>query len=303
MDNTQQNPQYKYGPLLVMIAALMWALDAPFRKFLTQDLASTTIVLMEHIIIAFLVLPLFISRIKELKNLSSKEWASVIFIGFGGSALATVLFTQSFHYVNPSVSILLQKIQPIIAILLASFVLGERFKKQFWIWTVIALFTAYLISFPELTIAGLSFSGGTLGVLLAVGAAFFWGGSTVFGRVVLKKVSFQMMTVLRFWSALFFLILINFYYSSINQISTASGKDWLFVFIIAILAGFISLLIYYKGLQFTKASVATIAELAFPFAAVVINWIFLDATLSVIQIFAGVILLFSISRLGSVNTD
>src|SRR4051812_10250112 len=92
------------GPWLVTLAALLWALDAPFRKFLTTELSSTTIVLMEHIVIAFLVLPIFALTLYELKNLTWREWLSVAFIGFGGSALATVFFTQSFHYLNPTVA-------------------------------------------------------------------------------------------------------------------------------------------------------------------------------------------------------
>ena len=47
---------YKLGPWLVVIAALLWAVDAPFRKFLTGNLSSTAIVLMEHLVIAVLVL-------------------------------------------------------------------------------------------------------------------------------------------------------------------------------------------------------------------------------------------------------
>src|SRR5437763_1971634 len=101
----------KYGPWFVTFAAILWAVDAPFRKFLTLQLSSTTIVLMEHILIAICVLPILLPRLHELKTLNRKEWWAVIFIGFGGSALATVLFTQSFHYLNPTVAILLQKLQ------------------------------------------------------------------------------------------------------------------------------------------------------------------------------------------------
>ena len=42
----------------------------------------------------------------------NRRWLAVAFCGAGGSALATILFTASFHYVNPSVTILLQKLQP-----------------------------------------------------------------------------------------------------------------------------------------------------------------------------------------------
>ena len=41
----------------------------------------------------------------------------------------------------------------------------------------------------------------------------------------------------------------------------------------ALLPGLLSLLVYYKGLTTTKASVATLAELSFPMVGVLINWI------------------------------
>ena len=295
--------KYKFGPWLVTIAAILWAIDAPFRKFLTQDLPSTTIVLMEHITIAVLVLIFLFPYLRELKKLSLTEWLSVSFIAFGGSALATVLFTQSFFHLNPSVAILLQKVQPLIAIGMASLILKERLNKYFWLWAVVGMFGAYLISFPELKVTGLSFSGGTLGIIFALLAAFFWGGSTVFGRLVLRTISFQAMTAVRFIGALVFLVFLDFYYHQLSKINTATGKDWMYVFIIAILAGFVSLFIYYKGLQNTKASVATIAELAFPFSAVIVNWVFLDAKLEIGQIIGGIVLLISVLGLSRVNRE
>jgi len=288
---------------MVALAAVLWAVDAPFRKYLSGQLSSTVIVLMEHILIAFFVLPIFLPRLRELKNLSGREWLSVIFIGFGGSALATVLFTQSFHYLNPTVAILLQKLQPLIAILLAVWVLGEKLSKDFWTWTVVAVFGAYLVTFPDFKPAGWTWNSDTLGVLLALGAAFFWGGSTVFGRYVLNKVSFQMMTSLRFLSALVFLFFMNVYYHTLSQINLTTRKDWLFVFITAIIAGFASLLLYYYGLRSTKAAVATLCELAFPVAAVIVNWIFLGATLESMQIIGGLILLIGITKLTLVNSE
>ena len=293
--------QYKSAPWLVVLAALLWAVDAPFRKFLTGGLTSTTIVLMEHITIAVLVLVFLWKFLYELKNLDWKEWLAVLFIGLGGSALATVFFTQSFHYINPSVAILLQKVQPFIAILLAVAVLKEKLKANFWLWALVGVFGAYLISFPELKITNLELSGGTLGVLFALLAAFFWGGSTVFGRLVLRKISFQAMTAVRFLSALLFLFAIQLFDGDLGEIAKASGKDWIYVFIIAVLAGFVSLFIYYRGLRHTKASIATIGELAFPFAAVIVNWIFLGAKLEIMQIFGGLILLIAVWRLSLVN--
>lgn len=293
--------KYKTGVWLVVLAAVLWAVDAPFRKYLTTDLSSTTIVFMEHLLIAVLVLGLLWKYLAELKSLKLKDWLAVGFIGLGGSALATIFFTQSFHYVTPLVSILLQKLQPLIAILLAAVVLKEKLTKKFWFWAAVALFGGYLISFPDLKLTGFSLNGGTLGVVYALLAAFFWGGSTVFGRYVLNKVSFQAMTAVRFLSALVFLFLIQIYYGRLGEVANASAKDWLFVFIIAVIAGFISLFVYYKGLKDTRASIATIGEVTFVFAAVIVSWIFLDSTLDLIQLLGGGVLLYAITHLSVVN--
>jgi len=290
-----------YGPWLVAFSAMLWTIDAPFRKFLTTELSSTSIVLMEHILIAVCVLPLFLPRLAELKNFTWREWLSVAFIGFGGSALATVLFTQSFHYLNPSVAILLQKLQPLLAIGLAVWFLGEKLSKRFWLWAIVAIFGAYLVSFPGLNPTGFTWNNNTLGVLLALGAALFWGGSTVFGRYVLNTASFQMMTSLRFLTALVFLFLMNIYYGTLGEVAAATSKDWFYVFMTAIIAGFVSLLIYYYGLRSTKASVATLCELSFPVGAVLVNWKFLGETLSGMQIVGGLILLAAIAGLSWVN--
>jgi drug/metabolite transporter (DMT)-like permease len=291
----------KFGPWFVTGAAMLWALDAPFRKFLTTGLSSPAIVLMEHLLIALCVVPLLWPRLAELKRLAWKEWLSVVFIGCGGSALATVLFTQSFHYLNPTVAILLQKLQPLLAIGLAGIILHEKLSKNFWAGAVVALFGAYLVSFPNLKPAGLAWNADMRGASLAVAAAFLWAGSTVFGRFVLNRVSFQVMTSLRFLCALVFLLAMNVYSGTLTQVPAASAQDWLFVFITAIVAGFVSLLIYYYGLQSTTASIATICELGFPFAAVLVNWRFLGAALSTTQIAGGIILLLAITMLSVVN--
>jgi drug/metabolite transporter (DMT)-like permease len=293
---------YRTGPWLVAFAAFLWAIDAPFRKYLTGELSSTTIVFMEHVLIGAIVLFTLWPYVHEFKKLDWRNWLAVAFIGIGGSAGATMLFTQSFHYVNPSVAILLQKVQPLFAIGLAAAVLHEKLTKRFWLWAFIAMLGAYLVSFPELIPHGVSLVGGTLGVVLALGAAFLWGGSTVFGRYLLKELSFQATTALRFLSALAFLLVLEGATGRLGEAATASGKDWFYVVVTAVIAGFVSLIIYYRGLAYTSASTATLAELTFPLAAVVINWVFLDAALSLVQVLGGALLLYSITKLSFANS-
>lgn len=294
----------KYGPYLIFLAAMLWATDAPFRVHLTKDLPSSFIVLAEHFVDILVVLPFLLINYRKLAGLKVKQWLAVLVIAIGGSALATFAFTQAFTLVNPSIAILLQKLQPLIAISLAASLLHEKTNKYFWGWAVLALVGAYVISFPNLVpqvYAGEQFNPNFLGIILALVAAALWGASTVMGRYMLSTVDFKMMTSLRFTIAFLFLLVWNIANNNIQAINTMTGKDVLYIAIVAIASGVVSLFVYYRGLQFTKASVATLLELGFPLASVVINAIFLDAFLSPMQLVGMAILLFSVFQLSNLN--
>ena len=296
-----------WGPYLVLLAAMLWATDAPFRLHLTQGLSSNFIVLGEHFVDVIFVLPILVIGFATLKKLSWREWGSIAIIAIGGSAIASVAFTQAFHYVNPSVAILLQKLQPLIAISLAALILKEPLRPKFWLWAAIALFGAYLISFPNFVpqlYPGEQFNPNVMGVLLALVAAFFWGASTVFGKFVLRTVDFKMMTALRFCTAFVFLILLNLQQQSFPAAGQFTWTDGLFIFIIAMASGVFSLFLYYKGLETTNASVATLAELGFPMAAIFVNWLFIPNSALVPMQFVGVaILLFAVWGLANYNKE
>src|SRR3989344_5405774 len=214
----------KYGPYLIFFATMLWATDAPFRLHLTKDLPSNFIVLGEHFFDILVAVPILIMNWAELKKLTWKGWLSVIAVALGGSALASIAFTEAFHYVNPSVAILLQKLQPFIAIALAVALLKERLPKRFWLWTFFAVFAAYVISFPDLVprlYEGEVFNPNFIGVSLALVAALFWGASTVLGKYALQTVSFKTMTALRFTLAFVFLLGFNAYQGTLGALSTA----------------------------------------------------------------------------------
>src|SRR6185295_6790870 len=128
------------GAALIAAAAFLWATDALVRLPSVGRLEPASIVFSEHLIIVAAMLPWVLSfKMKQLFELESQHWAALGLIGAGGSAVATVLFTESFRYVNPSVSILLQKIQPLLVVAIAYLALGERPAKNFYPWAGLAL--------------------------------------------------------------------------------------------------------------------------------------------------------------------
>ncbi len=283
--------------LFIALAALLWSADALFRQPLTQELSAITIVFSEHLFAMVFVVPLLWYYWSQLRALSLKQWGAVLVIGVAASALATVAFTAAFSYVGPSVAILLQKTQPLFTFLLAFIILREKLPKNFWWWASLGFVGAYLVSFPEI-IPQLSFyQHGGFGVLLALTAALLWGSATVFGRYLLKNVSYPLVAALRFIVALPVLTLLVILNGGFGGFVSMSGKDVLFLIIIMFGPGFGAMYLYYRGLQVTRASVSAILELTWPLAAVVLNWIFLGDTLTWVQILGGLVLVGAMTKL------
>ena len=280
-----------FGIFLVALGASLWGTDALLRLPLSEDMPSTSIVLAEHLFLALYAVPILIGARGYFRAMKPVNWLALLVIAWGASGLATVLFTEGFKQGNPTTVILLQKTQPLIAVLLAGIILRERPPRRYWPLFGVAVFAAYLVSFGfsrpwDLSAAEITAAG------LAVGAAALWGSGTVMGRFMLAGTSFSVLTAARFFFALPFLAVLALARGEFTRAFTGIGDHALQVFLLALIPGLIGMLIYYRGLQETRASYATIAELAYPATALIVNWIFLDATLTVGQL-VGFILLWA----------
>lgn len=294
-----------YWPLFVFVAAALWASDAPFRSQLTSALPSYFIVMVEHIIATVLVLPILIHFRHKIFTISPKQWQSLLIIGIWWSALATVLFTQSFVYTNPSTAILIQKLQPFIVIAWGLILFKEKLSTYFAPCAILGICGAYLISFNWLAPQLFEWEQRNphmLGLLCAWGAMILWAISTLAGKFIVGQISFWLTTALRFCIGCATLVIINIMMWTISILFHLTMTDWLYLFIISITSGIISLFVYYKGMKHTPVHIVTIAELSFPLMAVVINWITLGNILQATQILWASILLIVVWILSRSNT-
>jgi drug/metabolite transporter, DME family len=74
------------------------------------------------------------------------------------------------------------------------------------------------------------------------------------------------------------------------------------VILLALIPGLLALLLYYRGLTGTRASYATLAELAFPATAVILNWAVLGVGVSAHQVLGFILLWAAVFVLGYLNT-
>jgi drug/metabolite transporter (DMT)-like permease len=287
------------GPILVAVAALLWGTDSLFRFPTAASLDPTYIVFWEHVAGIAILFPWVWTRQRPaFFKLGIKGWLSAAIVGIGGGAIATVLFTASFRWLNPSVVILLQKLQPVFVVLLAFLFLGERPPRSFYPWAAVALAAGFVLSFPDLDVSFLSERGNlhAKGIIYAMSASLIWSVTTVAGRALLKRTTPLLATFWRYFfgTAMLTFILISAHISADPAPIFASRDILMAMLYLSIVTGLVPMAFYYGGMARTPASVVTFIELLYPVSAVLINMAFLNAPLTHVQLGAGAVLLLAV---------
>jgi len=293
------------APFFIIIAASLWAVDGIVLRPILFNLQVSLVVFIESLIATILITPFIIRKFNLLKELSHRDWISFIAVALFGGAIGTMAITKALfyvNYVNLSIVILIQKLQPIFALVLAATFLKEKLPFKFFTYAGAAIVGAYIMSFG-LSIPSINQSDKTLyAALFALLAAASFGSSTVLSKRALQNVSFEMGTYLRFSISTIIILAISLVTGSLPGIVNISSTQILIFFLIAFTTGGAAIFIYYYGLKRTTASVAAICELAFPLVAVVLEYIVHDNILSPVQWVGVLILLFSILKVSGIKT-
>ena len=290
-------------PLAIVFAALLWSLDGFLRQEL-YSISSFLVVTLEHAFGAVLFLPFLIKTWPEIKKLGQRGWISVLWISIFGGILGTYFYTKALSYINYidlSVVVLLQKLQPIFAISLAAIILKERLTQRFIGLALLAMLGAYLVTFGTSSIS--DWDDKTLiAALFATLAAFSWGSSTVLGKHALNRLPFTVVTALRLSLTAVCALIIYTITSDAPQAPELTTHQWRNLIIIVMSTGAVALFIYYFGLKHMQASHATVYELTWPLSAVFLDWVIRDHILGFAQIIGAILLLGSMILLTQEET-
>ncbi|MCP4298712.1 MAG: EamA family transporter [Proteobacteria bacterium] len=287
------------GILFIFGACLLWAIDTLFRyPLLGSGVLPEKIVFFEHLFLFLAFLPFLFARREKLKTVTPVHWFCFFMIGAIGSALGTITFTKAFGYLNPTLVILLQKFQPLVAITLSGLILKERIGKKFILWAIVSIGGGLLLISQDITIyfsqvdwQESALEGNVfMGYLLTLIAVFSWGSATVFGKILVKA-GYQERQIMggRFFFGLIALSPIFFYLPILSADSSADvyGK----IALMALISGLLGMYLYYRGLKLIHSKVCSLAETAFPVMALIVNWLFLDVSLTPVQLLGACILI------------
>jgi len=252
------------GVVLVAVAAAMWGSDPIIRKTMSGSTSATTIVFGEHVILAALTLPLLLPALRAVFRAGWRYVAAAVVVGAGASAVATILFTDALighsDYITP---VVIQKIQPFVAVGGAALLLGERPRPRFAWFFLPALAGFWLVNQAHPLAPSAS---GVVVIAEATGAAVLWALGTVLGRFLARELEFQHVVTLRFF---FGLLASALALPIMGSAAYSGGHDSVLILYLALVTGLFALTLYYYGLQRTPAVLSSLAELTYPAVAVV----------------------------------
>ncbi|HEV8178908.1 MAG TPA: DMT family transporter [Gaiellaceae bacterium] len=251
------------GVILVAVAAAMWGTDPIIRKTMSGTTTATTIVFGEHVILVALTLPFLLPALRSVFRAGWNYVAAAVVVGAGASAVATILFTDALighaDYITP---VVIQKVQPFVAIAAAAILLGERPRPSFAWFFLPALAGFWLVNQAHPLDPSAK---GAVVIAEATAAAVLWALGTVLGRYLSRELEFQHVLTLRFF---FGLIASALLLPVMGAPAYSNGHDSVLILYLALVTGLLALTLYYYGLQRTPAVLSSLAELAYPAVAV-----------------------------------
>ncbi|MBI1933881.1 MAG: DMT family transporter [Ignavibacteriales bacterium] len=296
----------KLAPLFIIIAAMLWGFDGIVLRPELYTLPVVLVVFIESTITAIYLSPLLFKNFITLEKLQTADWLSFFGVALFGGALGSLCITKALFYVNfvnLSIVILIQKLQPIFALTLAAVILKEKLSAKFFYWAALAIIGTYIMTFgfkiPELNMDNKNL----LAALYSVFAAFSFGFSTVLSKRALKNVNFELGTYLRFGISTIIMIVFVITLGELSSISLVSTKQWWIFLLIAFSTGGPAIFLYYYGLKNITASSSTILELAFPMTAIILEYILHNNILNFVQWIGVAILIFSITNVIKLNNN
>lgn len=288
------------GAIAISISAIFWGLDGVVFTPRLFNLDVSFIVFMLHLI-PFTILNLFCwQEYKHIKKMTKMDFIAFFLIALFGGALGTLSIVKALllmHFKHLTIVALIQKLQPIFAIIIARILLKEKFTKKYFLLAILAILGSYLLTFgfhaPDMA------SDGNLikASLYALVAAFSFGSSTVFGKLVVNKFHFVTSTFYRYGLTtviMAIIIIISGKEFTFNQIT---DTNWIFFGIIGLTSGTGAIMLYYYGLKHVKAMTSAICELFFPVSAILFDYLVNGSMLTIEQWIGAIILIAAITTL------
>jgi drug/metabolite transporter (DMT)-like permease len=287
------------GALAICVSASLWGLDGVALTPRLYNLPVPLVVFLLHAVPFALMQPVLHRSYATFRTLLPRDWGVLVLVAVTGGILGTFAIVKALFLVNfnqLSVVVLLQKLQPVFAIVLAGLLLKERITPRFLSWAGLAIGGAYLLTFG-LTLPDLDTGTATTQAALwaAIAAAAF-GSATVFGKRLLNAMDFRQATFGRYGLTTLLALVYLIASGTGVPLGNVTPQNWLLILLIGVTTGSGAIFLYYFGLTRVRATVATICELSLPLSAILFDYLINGSVLGPWQWIGAAVLILAITK-------
>ncbi len=265
------------GITLILFTAIISGFSIFINRFGVKGIDSTLFTFTKNLIVALLLLAIILgfSEYRNIKRLSKKQWGSLMTVGLIGGSIPFVLFFKGLQLTNGAIGSFIHKTMFVFVAILSTLFLREKLNKKVFIPAILLLAGNFLL----LRITNLQYSLGALFVLIAT---LFWSAETIISKRLLKTIEPK---VLAFGRLFFGCIFILTYMALTNRIQLISQLtlphfSWILITVPFLLLYVIT---WYTGLRYTKATTATSILLLGSPITMLLSYVFLGTSLSILQ--------------------
>lgn len=277
------------GYLIVVAAALMWAVSGTSSKFLfNQGITPLQLVQLRVTFSAAFLFLILLGARRSLLEISLRDIPYFAVLGISGMAMITFTYFYAISKINVAVAILLQYLAPVFIAVFYAFTAPEKLTRTTLVAVTLSVFGCYLaVGAYNVNFLTLNWRGVVVGVLS--GLAYAW--YTIYGERGMRR--YDPRTVV-FYSFLFASLFWNLAapFSAFRVSYTA--VEWFWIAYIVVFGTAIPYSLYTMGISLIRSTRASVTATLEPIAAAFAAWIFLGEFLDLLQILGGALVIASI---------
>ncbi|MCK5152852.1 MAG: EamA family transporter [Spirochaetales bacterium] len=275
--------------LLLVLATIFWGVTPAFMKVSLLEMNAFTFSTL-RLFTALIVSGLLLVFSRSWKKVEKKDWLLFVVIGLFGFFIFQISFPVGVKYTSASISSLIMATLPVNVVLINLLLRSEKISLR--------TITGIILSIAGITVIILGTKGGislegtyTIGVILLIISEVGFAVYTVKSKSLISKYSL--------YQVMFLVILFSFvpfvFISAKNIISTpfysVSGIAWTGLIFTGIFGTCIANILWYGGIRHLGSTKTSIYANLPPVFGIIVSFIFLNETLTLLQIAGGFVIM------------
>ena len=294
MDPPDSSVRHPTNFAMAMTTVLLWAAAFPVIKVaLDEGVPPVTLALVRFgIASVFFMAVLFIlgDGIRAVRALDRRLWAMVIAFGIIQSAVTNIAQNIGMQWTTAGLAAIIQSVGPVIAVVLAIGVLGERYTHMKALGGVMAIAGTVGI----VTGGGQALGEGTFlgNMLMVVTASAYAVGGTIAKRALRDIDTTTLMGVGTPFSLVPLAIWALAVETPADALAEGSATAWSSILFLGLVATGITMILWYRVLARVELSQLSYFVYLIPVISVVLSFVVLGETVTLVQVlFAALIIL------------